>query len=228
MMSKRPGANASRPSCPFSAKVTSASINSSTMPTIRRLLGLSSTTSTRRPTSWSGAGVFSTRASVPCSRRTRTVASKVEPWPGVERQVMVPPINAAREREMVSPRPAPPYCRVMESSPCSKRLKSRAPRSGVNPQPVSLTRKVTCVASSSSSAMTSSLTSPASVNLTALLSRLARIWRTRRLSPSNRPFAPGLIFDVKASPLASALAAKRSIMAETASSSWKGSRSISR
>ena len=52
----------------------------------------------------------------PVRRGTLTV--NVEPSPGTLRNVMSPPISRARWRLIDSPRPVPPYCRVLLLSTC--------------------------------------------------------------------------------------------------------------
>src|SRR3954453_18380898 len=74
--------------------------------------------------------------------------------------------------------------------------------------PVSVTAMVTRVLPPPSGAVPARTpTCPVSVNLTALLSRLNRIWRTRVGSPSNPSSEPDRISAVSARPLASACGA---------------------
>ena len=55
------------------------------------------------------------------------------------RTVMSPPIRRQKRRLMASPRPVPPYLRVVEASACMKSWKSLAVCSAVMPMPVSAT-----------------------------------------------------------------------------------------
>ena len=99
---------------------------------------------------------------------------------------MRPPISSASRLLMARPRPVPPYLRVVEESTWLKDWNRRsmpvrrnadagvahgegAARPG---RPAACRRTVTV-----------STTSPCSVNLTALVSRLSRIWRRRVTSP---------------------------------------------
>ncbi len=87
---------------------------------------------------------------------------------------------------MARPRPVPPYLRVVDESACENDWKRRPMPSGDRPMPVSRTAKVSSTRpSAAGAALTVSTTSPASVNLTALASRLSRIWRSRVTSPST-------------------------------------------
>ena len=88
--------------------------------------------------------------------------------------------------EMVSPSPVPPCLRVVDMSACVNGWNSFADCSGVMPMPVSRTENLSCTFSPvrSSSSMFSRI-SPCSVNFTALLTRLVRIWPRRSGSPQQ-------------------------------------------
>ena len=100
----------------------------------RRLVALSSTTSTRRPDS-SGCTPTKSRlrAGGSSASGARTVKQKVEPWPGPSLSTHIrPPISSASRRLIASPSPVPPYLRVVDESACEKDWKSRPMPSGVS------------------------------------------------------------------------------------------------
>ena len=68
---------------------------------------------------------------------------KVEPRPGSLVTVMSPPIIWQKRRLIASPRPVPPYLRVVEASAWTKSWNSLPICSGVMPMPVSVTAIVT-------------------------------------------------------------------------------------
>ena len=150
--------------------------------------------SARRPSGWSdgprppargsrdvdcGASVLARRRSASPSSRSSGSSRPRRSSPGRAPTAprCAPPISSTSERLIARPRPVPPNRRRIEASACSKRRNRRAPVSSSKPMPVSVTRKRT----SSPEAMTPSATSPASVNFTALESRLDSTWvmRTR-------------------------------------------------
>ena len=112
-----------------------------------------------------GAGVADCGAAA--GRRT----AKVEPTPGVLSTAMLPPRRWQSRRLIASPRPVPPYRRVVELSAWLNSSNTLAICSAVMPMPLSATVKVN-QAPSGRSRSTVSATSPFSVNLQALLSRL--------------------------------------------------------
>src|SRR5439155_2380610 len=115
---------------------------------------------------------------------SRTVNQNVLPLPTTLSTPMAPPIISTSRLEIASPRPVPPYRRVMDPSAWGNDWKNRSPTSGATPIPVSVTEKRTKASSvvcSTSAACTT--TSPHSVNLTALPTRLVRICRRRPGSP---------------------------------------------
>ena len=65
----------------------------------------------------------------------------VLPLPGSLWTPISPPINSASCLEIASPRPVPPYLRVVDVSACSNAWNSRSLCSSVMPMPVSLTAK---------------------------------------------------------------------------------------
>jgi len=88
---------------------------------------------------------------------------------------------------MASPRPVPPYLRVVLDSACSKDLNNLACCSGVMPIPVSVTPicKVQMPSSSLIKRALRVIEPFSGVNLTALLKRLARTWASLWSSPIN-------------------------------------------
>ncbi len=144
-----------------------ASVSSST----RRLVSLSSTTSTRSPRTRapSGRARCFGAAAVP----KRTSKWKRLPRPGALSTWSRPPIAATRRAAIESPRPVPPNSRVVEGSTCSNASKIRCCLSCGMPMPVSATAKRSVASSGApASASTSTSTSPRFVNLIALPTRL--------------------------------------------------------
>ena len=100
----------------------------------------SSTTSTSGvagPASAAGAASPGSGRASPPIRGRRTV--NVEPRPSSLVRWMSPPIICAKRRLIASPRPVPPYLRVVEGSACVNDWNSRRCCSGVMPMPVSVT-----------------------------------------------------------------------------------------
>ncbi len=179
----------SRASAPLAAHSTCMCQPSSWRWRISRLVGLSSTTSTctlARPMSQHSAPT----AVVPAS--SGISIQNCAPSPGVLLTPMRPPISSTSRRQIARPRPVPPYWRVVEPSSwakCSKIL--RCASSGI-PMPVSSTLTRRRQRSPASVARrTRATTSPCSVNLTALLIRLATTWRMRKGSPRRLRRASG-------------------------------------
>ena len=98
---------------------------------------------------------------------------------------IVPPIASARRLEIASPSPVPPYLRLVAASAWLNDLNMRPIASAAMPMPVSATAMWSSKSPLSSGAVLLALstTLPRSVNLTELLSRLSRIWRSRLTSP---------------------------------------------
>jgi hypothetical protein len=66
---------------------------------------------------------------------------KEEPWPTVERHDTSPPMSLANWRQMESPRPVPPWCRVVDLSPCVNGWNRFSCTALEMPGPVSTTEK---------------------------------------------------------------------------------------
>ena len=94
----------------------------STSSRMRRLVALSSTTSTGRSRSRSGRAADG-RATGPSARPNRAVKWKVLPLPTVLSTQIRPPIICTSCEEMARPRPVPPYLRVVEASAWEKASK---------------------------------------------------------------------------------------------------------
>ena len=107
---------------------------------MRPLVGFSATTSTGRPRRASRLTAGSPgSSSSPACRPNRAVKRKMLPLPGSLSTQIRPPMRSTRRRVMVSPKPVPPYCRVVEASACVKGAKIRSWSSGAMPMPVSAT-----------------------------------------------------------------------------------------
>jgi hypothetical protein len=106
----------------------------------RRLVALSSTTSTRRPCNF---GDVAAVVSVASDSARAKFASKwnVLPRPASLSIAIRPPIKATSRDEIVRPRPVPPKRRVVEPSACENGSKMSCCFSGGTPIPVSATSK---------------------------------------------------------------------------------------
>ena len=144
------------------------------------------------------------RAAAPAAERRRGRARgrsrsgrqkrKREPRPGSLSTAMRPPISPTSWAEIERPRPVPPYSRVVEPSAWAKASKISSCLSRGMPIPVSATRKPSTTAPASSDCFsTCTTTSPRSVNLMALPTRLTRTWRSRGPSPTRRSGTSGAI-----------------------------------
>ena len=110
----------------------------------------------------------------PCRWRSRTAcalssgssAQKQLPSPGVLATPTTPPISSASWRQMLRPRPVPPYWRVVELSACENGWNRRGSSSAATPGPVSVTSKRTLP---SPAVLTVTSIIPRSVNFSALL-----------------------------------------------------------
>ena len=112
---------------------------------------------------------------------------------------------------MVSPRPVPPYLRVVVPSAWTKLSKTAAWRSGGMPMPVSRTEKRSETEPDACAVGWTAMTiSPDSVNLMALPARFTRTWRIRLGSPRSHAGTVGGTRHAKLRPLACAWAASRS------------------
>ena len=153
----------------------------------RRLVALSSTMSRRLPSSAGCTPMNSRcRAAGNSPIGATTVKKKVEPRPGPSLCAHIrPPMSSASRRLIASPRPVPPYLRVVDESACENDWNSLPMASTDRPMPVSRTANVISdFALGIGFAPTERTTSPLSVNLTALERRFSRICRSRVTSPT--------------------------------------------
>jgi len=151
-----------------------------------RLVALSSTTRTRSPLI-STAATGSRGLSSPSFLRNTAVKKNVDPLPSLLFTSIVPPMALTSCLQIVSPSPVPPYFRVVEASTWVKASNSCSLRLAGMPIPVSVTSKRTaCRASSSEARLARITTSPFSVNLIALFTRLMSTCRRRPGSPFTR------------------------------------------
>src|ERR1019366_2763040 len=112
------------------------------------------------------------------------VNQKVDPRPSWLSTPMAPPIIPTSCLQIARPSPVPPYLRVVDASAWTNGENSVATWSGRMPIPVSVMAKRTVAMPARwLSSATSSVTSPRSVNLTALAQRLMITWRRRCVSP---------------------------------------------
>ena len=184
MASPSSPARAARASTPVPASVGFIAHSVSMSARNRRLVGWSSTTSTRRPDS----GPASTTGLSATSRCffTSTVKWNVLPRPSLLSTQIRPFIMEVSCAQMASPSPVPPYFRDMELSAWLKTSKISCCLSSGMPIPVSATEQASVTASSDSdSSDMERTTSPASVNLMALPTRLMTIWLRRPGSPTR-------------------------------------------
>ncbi len=170
---------------------------------IRRLVALSSTTSTGRPPK-RGWTCSPRHVSTSGWGSKRAVKWKVLPRPTSLSTQIRPPISATSWAEIAKPSPVPPYQRVIDPSACANGSKMTCCFSGGMPMPVSTTAKcrpTSCLLHlvRRSTAMT---TSPRSVNLMALPTRLTTICRSRPGSPINASGTSGAMRQASSSPLA--------------------------
>ena len=138
--SSQRSASARRSRRPRTACPTCRSAAAST----RRLVALSSTTSTRLPSS-SGCTPTKSRCRAAGSSAVGAaiVNRNVEPLPGPSLSAhMRPPISSARRLLIARPRPVPPYLRVVEESAWENDWNRRPMPSGERPMPVSRTANV--------------------------------------------------------------------------------------
>ena len=190
----------------------------SSMPaTTLRLVALSSTARMRTPVTSIGS-----RRSSPLPRTVASclancaVNQKVEPTPGSLATPISPPMSCTRRRQMDRPRPVPPNRRVVEASACVNASNNTSSLSAAMPMPVSRTSKRTVAsASPSSTRLTDTATSPLSVNLMALPTRLVRTCRSRPGSPRSADGTSASTSAVSSSPLPCACSAGRSQVSST-------------
>ena len=166
---------------PSPACVTAMPHCSSSATVMSMLTALSSAISARAPRSLETS---SPRAS--CSGALDSAVGKgssaqnVLPSPGALRSPTSPPIRLASSRQIDRPRPVPPNRRVVDTSACENGMNRRGCTSGAMPGPVSTTARRIRPGPTRCASM---CTSPWSVNLSALVMKLLRIWRTRVGSP---------------------------------------------
>ena len=148
---------------------------------IRRWVALPSTIKTRRfsrlrVVQRTGAGL---RAF--CSL---TVNQNVEPSRGTLSTPISPPMSSTSCLLIASPRPVPPYRRVVEPSSWEKQSKIIDWLERLIPTPLSSTSNlISSDADDSLKTENRATTSPLSVNFTALPMRFTRTWRSRNGSP---------------------------------------------
>ena len=129
----------------------------------------------------------------------------VEPAPGWESTPIWLAMRSMMRLQITSPRPVPPYSRVVEASAWLNGLNRLPAFSGEMPMPVSFTskRRMWCWRVSDL-ALTERVSVPLSVNLMALLSRLLSTWRRRTGSPRTARRSEGSRWTWMARCLASA------------------------
>ena len=197
---------------------------------ISLLFRLSSTISTSR--SRRSSRVTQPAAAASATSRS-AVNQKRDPCPGMLSTSMPPPIRVTNWREIASPSPVPPKRRVVELSACENAENSRARASSVMPMPVSTIENSSRLARLASSGepsragRTSISTSPFSVNLTALPTRLVRTWRSRPASPRTAAGTASSIRHNSSMPLPCALPAAISATSSTSSRTSKSTGSSS-
>ncbi len=115
------------------------------------------------------------------------VNQNVLPSPSSLSTPIRPCIISTKRREIAKPRPVPPCFRVVDPSACVNAWNKRSCTSDAKPIPVSATAKRKLwVRASPSARATCTTTSPPSVNLMALPTRLVKICRNRPGSPSTQ------------------------------------------
>ena len=222
----RPAVTARRSSVraarPVSTHVGTASQSRNVSASTRRLVALSSTTSTGAFRSVAG-GQANERSREPwyCSK---TMSKKNSlPLPGWLETPMVPPIIATRRAEIVSPNPVPPNCRVVEPSAWVKGSKIERILDSGMPMPVSRTpnrRRTSFSPPPDWSTLTT--TSPSWVNLMALPTRFVRICRKRPASPIIQSGTSGEMSLASSSPFSWARSARVLSRSPTVSRSENG------
>src|SRR5438094_7728141 len=92
-----------------------------------------------RPTADPACGSPMTGAGSLTGLVSRTVNQKVEPAPGLLLTPMLPPISSTSLRQMASPKPVPPYLRVVDASAWVKDWNRFSCACSAMPMPVSRT-----------------------------------------------------------------------------------------
>ena len=194
---------------------------------MRRFVALSSTTRTGKSCSFNGeaSGVFSVDG---FCKPNRAVKWNVLPRPTWLSTHTRPPINSASCAHIASPRPVPPYFRVVEVSACAKASKILFCFSIGMPIPVSVTEKcnITSVISRFSTPACNT-TSPRSVNLIAFPTRFTMIRPSRLGSPTRSSGMSGGKCDTSSRPFSCARTASTFIVSATVSRSSNSTRSNS-
>src|SRR6266700_6059938 len=113
------------------------------------------------------------------STRTGRVKWNIDPLPGSDSAQIRPPCISMMRLAIDSPRPVPPFLRVIELSACWNSSKIFAWSTAGMPGPVSHTATVNAPFVADARIATS----PLSVNLMALPTRLSRTWESRLSSP---------------------------------------------
>ena len=129
------------------------------------------------PSPWpqASAGLAAAAAALWAATPKERVKLKQEPSPASLTTSIWPPMRPTSCWLIASPRPVPPYWRVVELSAWQKAINKFDSCSGVMPMPVSVTEKRRLAASAPAAvASTSRLISPLSVNFKALFIRLIR------------------------------------------------------
>ena len=185
-----------------------------------RFVALSSTTSTCRPST-----MLAGRGAATGSRWTPNRATNRNrlPRPGSLVSQIRPPIISTRCAEMVRPSPVPPNRRVVDVSACTNAPKICHCLSSGIPMPVSETMNRSAACSVVTlSADTSTTTSPVSVNLTALPTRLTSTCRRRPGSPTRLSGTSVLMRQASSSPFSCAGRANSRTAPSTASRRLNG------
>ncbi len=151
---------------------------SSILEATRRLVGLSSTSRARRPSSTGGPS-SSAASALGSAMGAESSSQKVEPSPSRLTKPTPPSISSARRRVMASPRPEPPKRREVEPSACWNRRNRAAWAASGMPMPVSSISKRRRRSAPCSCDDSRTSTWPSEVNLMALPIRLNSPWRSR-------------------------------------------------
>src|SRR5215813_11986153 len=123
--------------------------------------------------------VFAHGCATCCWTLVGSVNVKVDPSPRWDSTPMRPPCSSMMRLAMARPRPVPPFLRVIEESACWNSSKILPWSASEIPGPVSRTATVNVPFAAAAVI----LTSPASVNLMALPTRLSSTWVSFRSSP---------------------------------------------
>ena len=193
-----------------------------------RLTALSSTTSTGI-SGGAAAGAASGSGSGASAATPRSIVNQnVLPRPGSPCAPIVPPMSSTSSRQMLSPRPVPPWVRVVDESACENGSNSRSACSASMPIPVSVTSKRTQRPRAlGSPSVTRTVISPSEVNLTALETRFVSTCWSRKRSPTTCSRARRSTNARRSRPLPRAFSASSSTASSTASDSENSASSSS-